>query len=497
MKSGNNLGITFTGERLVPGVAGIRDETVYHHYARYWLASQYVDSKMRVIDCGCGVGYGSPILAQHSLFVYGIDKDSAAINYAKTHYQSHNVEFLVCSLTKLEEQFPLAYFDVAVCFEVVEHLSNEERKDFYNQLKRILKPTGKLILSTPRDAKLGKNPFHHSQLSYSQLIAELQSISKSVVIIGQDWNTGRFLSVSKNLDSTNSSFYIAVCDVLNKYKEKVHNFQRQKICKKDTDILREYLNSLRIFTETGLYESSFITHINQLMVLFSQPASPPEIYILAEILTLRAHILMNQGALSSSMGSFAVAGRALKLWRMINNKSGIVRTLNIIGICHRICGNSSKALKNYFTSLKLIEGSHPDLEVAVLRHIGSELVSLRLYEQANLKLVKSIVFAEELGNKTDVVIGREKLGRAHCEEGNLNMAEITLQDCLKTLSPDHKIGKATLLNALADLYIKAKQLDATAKIISEDLEPLCNYYGFKDQLRKAKRKWQLIDKMAN
>jgi 2-polyprenyl-3-methyl-5-hydroxy-6-metoxy-1,4-benzoquinol methylase len=73
-----------SGERQVaPTLDGIRPD----HVERYRLAARYVTPGINVLDCACGVGYGSVILAgAGAQSVTGLDISQAAIDYAREHY---------------------------------------------------------------------------------------------------------------------------------------------------------------------------------------------------------------------------------------------------------------------------------------------------------------------------------------------------------------------------------------------------------------------------
>ena len=67
-----------TGERLVPDLQ--RGELIYaEHLARYFLASQLAAGR-RVLDAGCGEGYGTAILAAAgAASVVGVDVDEPTL----------------------------------------------------------------------------------------------------------------------------------------------------------------------------------------------------------------------------------------------------------------------------------------------------------------------------------------------------------------------------------------------------------------------------------
>ena len=74
-----------TGERLVPDAQ--RDQLIYaEHLARYFLASQLAAGR-RVLDAGCGEGYGTALLAAAgAASVVGVDVDEPTIEHARERY---------------------------------------------------------------------------------------------------------------------------------------------------------------------------------------------------------------------------------------------------------------------------------------------------------------------------------------------------------------------------------------------------------------------------
>ena len=64
----------FTGERLIPGQVDV--DLLNEHMARYAFAARLARGK-RVLDAGCGAGYGSAELAQAADSVVGADVAAA------------------------------------------------------------------------------------------------------------------------------------------------------------------------------------------------------------------------------------------------------------------------------------------------------------------------------------------------------------------------------------------------------------------------------------
>jgi SAM-dependent methyltransferase len=168
-------------ERIVP------DETepgiVALHLKRYEFARPHCVGK-HVLDAGCGVGYGSAFLGQSARSVVGIDVSEEAIDYALARYGGGNVEFVVGDLQQLERGD--AEFDAVVAFEVIEHLPHPNR--FVAEARRVLKPDGVLVVSTPRaepGAARPDNPFHEQEFTRDEFERLLRVSFGSVDIYGQ------------------------------------------------------------------------------------------------------------------------------------------------------------------------------------------------------------------------------------------------------------------------------------------------------------------------
>jgi SAM-dependent methyltransferase len=106
-------------ERLMPG-SHVDASGLAYHLSRYVWALPAVGGK-RAVDLGCGTGYGSYLLSWAARQVTGVDVSVGALAYARAHYPG--VDYRVADLTRLD-QMPEG--DVAVCFEVLEHLSDPQ-----------------------------------------------------------------------------------------------------------------------------------------------------------------------------------------------------------------------------------------------------------------------------------------------------------------------------------------------------------------------------------
>ena len=155
----------FTGERYTPGVEG---EIEHEHLHRYLFALQLCTGR-DVLDLASGEGYGSALLAQVARSVVGVDIDAQSVRFANENYARHNLSFASGSAT----QIPLtnAAVDVVISFETIEHFA--EHDAFLREIKRVLKPDGVLLMSSPdRDVyskgEPTQNPFHIKELDKTE-----------------------------------------------------------------------------------------------------------------------------------------------------------------------------------------------------------------------------------------------------------------------------------------------------------------------------------------
>jgi O-antigen biosynthesis protein len=145
------------------------------HFARYAWAAQFASGK-RVLDAACGVGYGTTILGDAgAVETIGVDLDPEVIARADSEAPA-GVSFRVGDLRDLP--FGDSAFDLVVCFEAIEHVSEPGR--VLDELGRVLGEKGVLIVSTPnRDVYTPGNPFHLRELTPNELEAELASRFRS------------------------------------------------------------------------------------------------------------------------------------------------------------------------------------------------------------------------------------------------------------------------------------------------------------------------------
>ena len=132
--------------------------------ATYRWAESFVRGK-RVLDFGCGPGYGSHFIAASADSVVGVDVSPESLEYARRTFPRDNLAFDVID-TSCVLPYEDDSFDVVMSFQVFEHVEFPER--YLQESRRVLKPGGVLLLVTPdRSTRLfpGQRPWNRWHLT--------------------------------------------------------------------------------------------------------------------------------------------------------------------------------------------------------------------------------------------------------------------------------------------------------------------------------------------
>jgi 2-polyprenyl-3-methyl-5-hydroxy-6-metoxy-1,4-benzoquinol methylase len=200
-------GLEFTGERMIIGKSDRATEK--QHLARYQFVKKLAAGK-RVLDAGCGSGYGSHILSEVAESVTGIDIAAEAIECASKNYSRSNLSYLNVDATNTG--LPDQSFDMIVSFEVVEHIPDPGA--YLSELKRLLKPGGSLVISTPNrlltspGSEKPFNPFH----VYEWTMDEFKGILAEHFDIKDMWGQQSFGEWAVKPDGCETDlFFLAFC----------------------------------------------------------------------------------------------------------------------------------------------------------------------------------------------------------------------------------------------------------------------------------------------
>lgn len=129
------------------------------HIERYVFACKAL-RRVKVLDFGCGTGYGSEMLFQTGNKVTGYDISETALEYAtRLRVKDPNLVF-TNELT--------GEFDACTAFEVIEHVDDPEQ--FIMTV-----PAKHLIASVPVIPTVGRNPFHKTDFtvnSFKEMVSK-------------------------------------------------------------------------------------------------------------------------------------------------------------------------------------------------------------------------------------------------------------------------------------------------------------------------------------
>jgi SAM-dependent methyltransferase len=103
------------------------------------------DTPLDILDVGCGSGSNSLALVAKGHKVRGVDISEEGI----ARYRGHGFDGHVVDLESGID-YPDGTFDLAFCSEVIEHMTSPEI--LAGEMFRVLKPGGRLVLSTPNSA---------------------------------------------------------------------------------------------------------------------------------------------------------------------------------------------------------------------------------------------------------------------------------------------------------------------------------------------------------
>lgn len=170
-----------TGERVI--------EDAYHrspgayviyvmHAASYAFAEPFCAGR-RVLDLGCGSGYGACRIAGVASSVVGVDVAQDAVAFARGRYPRPNLSFMAIEPGG-RLPFDAGAFDVVLSFQVIEHVENV--RGYLEEARRVLRPGGVMVIITPdRKHRLlpGQRPWnrwHLREYSVAGLAREVSPV---------------------------------------------------------------------------------------------------------------------------------------------------------------------------------------------------------------------------------------------------------------------------------------------------------------------------------
>ncbi len=134
---------------------------------------------LKVLDFGCGTGYGTKVLREYFKEVDAFDVvDEKDLGISEQRG-------IITDFNKLQKD----HYNVVTCFEVIEHLDEKTQEELMQRLHSHLKEDGTLFISTVRkmDPPPTKNRQieHIRELTFQELLDYCTKYFKNVYTFGQ------------------------------------------------------------------------------------------------------------------------------------------------------------------------------------------------------------------------------------------------------------------------------------------------------------------------
>ena len=110
------------------------------------FAGHLPGSNLRILDCGCNTGRGGRILQEtlSSAELYGIDLVPERIDQIPDGIYRH-----LAATSSVSLPYEPGFFDAIVAGEFVEHVSDPDLLATLHEFRRVLKPKGRILMTTP------------------------------------------------------------------------------------------------------------------------------------------------------------------------------------------------------------------------------------------------------------------------------------------------------------------------------------------------------------
>jgi SAM-dependent methyltransferase len=178
-----------TGERTLPGISHENYWFRRHEIVYQWVSSQLgAASTARVLDAGCGEGYGAEMLRPQAKMLTALDYDQVAVAHVRRRYQGISV--VRGNLVQLP--YASRVFDAVVSLQTIEHLWDQDA--FVAECARVVRGNGRVLLATPNRLTFPPgNICHTREFAAAELRELLGQTFRSVELLGL-WHGDRITS---------------------------------------------------------------------------------------------------------------------------------------------------------------------------------------------------------------------------------------------------------------------------------------------------------------
>lgn len=173
----------FTGERVLPDDPEWAWCFQAHKFGYHDLVTR-IAAGARVLDVGCGEGYGPDLLARKASWVVAADYAFDTVRHARERYRASTIAWIVCDAQRLP--FRGGTFDAVSSLQVIEHFRDTEAH--LAGVTRLLAPHGWHYVATPNIDEMGEaerdNPYHLRDFTPGDLRTTLAAAFEEVDLLG-------------------------------------------------------------------------------------------------------------------------------------------------------------------------------------------------------------------------------------------------------------------------------------------------------------------------
>lgn len=170
--------------------------------------------------------------------------------------------------------------------------------------------------------------------------------------------------------------------------------------------------------------------------------------------------------------SFLFVKHAKKLFTGMNNKNGIAKSFNILGLIYLKKGNTRRSLQNINKAISICDEINDFVEKSKsLNYLGLVYWKLADYANALENFLESLELKEKVSNDNEIVLTLNNISNIYLELKNYNISikyagkALTLA---RELSDNYSIGRA--LNNLGAAYYELHKYSLALNYLNESLD---------------------------